>query len=162
MTTKQEIQVLTAFSNESKAKEIIQRRDKIAAVTGVLINILSVEGNTIKIRVEQRKLINNWILSQKDLVTRAKDLFKDILPDAVRLHYVALTFNPNLDEIDIQWVEERMTKYSLVKNDIIKHLNIDKATLSLFFSGERGLTKSQKSAFLYYFMVFEINRDLRA
>ena len=54
-----------------------------------------------------------------------------------------------------------MIEFGITNGDIIKHLNIDKSTLSLMYSGERGLTKSQKSAFYYYFMVFEINRDIR-
>ena len=163
MTPKQEIQILTFFIGEKSTKEIILRRDKIAATTGIHISVMSADAQakTIKFRVEQVRLINNWILSQHQLVTRVKDLFDEVLPANVRKHYAALTYNPNLDEIDVEWIKSRMGKFGITNADIIKHLNIDKSTLSLFFSGERGLTKSQKTAFLYYFMVFEINQDIR-
>lgn len=163
MTTKKEIQVLAFFIGEQSAKEIIKRRDKIAATTGINITILDADAQakTIKFRVEQTRLINNWILSQHQLVTRVKELFDEVLPSEVRKHYAALTYKPNLDETDVDWIKSRMGKFGITNADIIKHLNIDKSTLSLFFSGERGLTKSQKTAFLYYFMVFEINQDIR-
>lgn len=163
MNTTKEIKVLAYYIGEAKAIEIIKRRDKIAATTGIFISILedSPADKKIKFRVEQKKLINNWILSQHELVTRAKVLFTGVLPSDIRTLWSVITFNPNLDEIDIDWIKSRMGKFGITNADIIKHLNLDKSTLSLFFSGERGLTKSQKTAFLYYFMVFEINKDLR-
>lgn len=163
MTTKKEIEVLSWFVNEEPAKELIQRRDKIAAVTGVHISILEfdLDAKKIKFRVEQKKLINNWILSQYQLVTRVKELFKGVIPGDYKTFYSVLTFNPNLDEIDFDWVASRMSEFGITNADIIKHLNIDKSTLSLMQNRERGLTKSQKSAFMYYFMVFEINCDMR-
>jgi hypothetical protein len=104
---------------------------------------------------------NSFVLNQSQLTKRAKDILNKHFNSSFKIHYVALTYSPDISIIDNEWIKEKKAKYKISNNDIIKHLNIDKSTLSLFLSGNRGLTKSQKSAFLFYFLQYEINNNLR-
>ncbi len=54
-----------------------------------------------------------------------------------------------------------MKEFGIRRKDLIKQLAIDKSSLSLYLSGKRKMDKSLKAAFFYYFMNYEINRDLR-
>lgn len=54
-----------------------------------------------------------------------------------------------------------MEEFGIKRNDLIKQIAIDKSSLSELFSGNRGLTKSMRATFFYYFLVYKLNRDLR-
>lgn len=83
---------------------------------------------------------------------------REVFPDAKILPVV---YSLQVDNISIDWVESKMEEFGIKRNDLIKQLAIDKSSLSEMFSGNRGLTKSMKATFFYYFLTYELNRDLR-
>lgn len=117
---------------------------------GIDIDLL--DHDTVKIT--QSRLKNGYILSQKELVSRAKEVF----PDA---KVIPVVFSLDVDSIDIEWIENKMNEFGIKRNDLIKQLAIDKSSLSLFLSGNRKMDKSQKAAFFFYFLTYELNRDFR-
>ncbi|MGR4839112.1 MULTISPECIES: hypothetical protein [unclassified Bacteroides] len=56
-----------------------------------------------------------------------------------------------------EWVDEQLTKHGLRRNDIIRQLGFDKASLSLILSGKRGMPKSTRAAFYFYFLAYELS-----
>jgi hypothetical protein len=54
-----------------------------------------------------------------------------------------------------------MEDLKIKNSDIIKQIGIDKSTLSSLFTKETPLTKFQKAAFYYYFLLFEVNNEIR-
>ena len=106
------------------------------------------------VRVTQSHLINGYILNQKQLIERGKELYptSKIIP---------VVFSLDVNDIDIQWVETRMREFGIKRNDLIKQLAIDKSSLSLIFSGKRELSKPMRATFFYYFLTYELNRDFR-
>ena len=70
-------------------------------------------------------------------------------------------FSLSVEDITIEWVKQKMEEFGIKRNDLTKQLAIDQSTLSLYFSGERGLTRTAKAAFYYYFLTYELNRDFR-
>lgn len=106
------------------------------------------------IKITQSRLFNGYILNQKELYDRAKEIFPDnkIMPVAYSL---------DVSEITLGWIKSKMEEYGIKRNDLIKQLAIDKSSLSLYLSGKRTMDKSQKAAFYYYFLTYELNRDLR-
>ncbi len=135
-------------------------RDKLFAFAGIKVDILEFDENKLRVRVEQTELKNNFMLNQSQLVSRAGALFAP-LDNKYKIHYVALTYSPDLSRYDHHWVNDRMAEFKISRNDLIKQMGIDKATLSELLSGNRSLTKFQKAAFFYYFMTYELNRDVR-
>lgn len=114
---------------------------------------ITVDGDSVVIR--QTRLLNGYILNQRQLIERAREAFGD------GWKIVPVVYSLDVSEIDVQWVMAKMDEFSIKRNDIIKQLAIDKSTLSSMFSGDRGLTKREKAAFYFYFLTYELNRDFR-
>lgn len=117
---------------------------------GIDIEVLSKD----TVKVSQTRLINGYISNQKELHLRAKRVFPD-------MHIVPVVYSLSVEDINMDWVKSKMKEFGIKRKDLIKQLAIDHSTLSLLFTGERGLTKSQKAAFFYYFLVYELNRDFK-
>ena len=116
------------------------------------IDIEPLEDGTVK--VTQSRLINGYILNQKQLIERGKELYPDskIIPVAYSL---------NVDDITVEWIESKMQEFGIKRNDLIKQLAIDRSSLSLIMSGKRELSKPMRATFFYYFLTYELNRDFR-
>jgi hypothetical protein len=117
------------------------------------INILQVDNDTVIIK--QEKLINGYILNQKQLVGISKDFFPDLKVKPV-------VFSLDVNAIDILWIENKMSEFGIKRNDLVKQLAIDKSSLSLVLSGKRELSKPMRPTFFYYFLTYELNKDFRS
>lgn len=116
------------------------------------INIEPLEDGTVK--VTQSRLINGYILNQKQLIERGKEIY----PDA---KIIPVVYSLNVDDITIDWIESKMREFGIKRNDLIKQLAIDRSSLSLVLSGKRELSKPMRATFFYYFLTYELNRDFR-
>lgn len=117
---------------------------------------IDIEIDGDKVIVRQSRLLNGYILNQKQLVERAREIF-----DYGDWKIVPVVYSLDVNEIDIPWIEAKMEEFGIKRNDIIKQLALDKSTLSSLFSGDRGLTKGVKAAFYFYFLTYQLNRDFR-
>lgn len=140
------ISVLDDENNRVKNSIITYRK------AGIDIEIIDKSDFTVKIA--QNRLINGWILNQKELIERAKDIY----PNA---KIIPVVYSLNVDDITIDWINSRMDEFGIKRNDLIKQLALDKSSLSLYLSGKRKMDKSQKAAFYFYFLTYELNRDFR-
>lgn len=135
--------------------------DKLAGYAGILVDIMDyTPDGVVKVRVEQKELRNGYILNQSELVGRAAAVLSP-LGNAFKIHYHALSHIPDLNEVTPDWINTRMADFKLSRRDILKQLGLDASTLSVLLSGERNLTRFQRAAFYYYFLTYEINRDVR-
>lgn len=132
---------------------------KYALFFGIAVDVLSVEEDVITIRVEQKKLVNNYVLNQWELVSRAGQLFEKL--QGYRFHFKPVVFSLDVSEITLDWIANKMKEFKIKRKDLIKQLAIDESSLSLYLSGKRKMDKSQRAAFFYYFMTYELNRDFR-
>ena len=107
-----------------------------------------------KIKIKQVSLINGFILNNKQLYDRAKELFPN-------KHIIPVVFSLNINNIDMCWIRSKMEEFGIHKKDIIKQLAIEKSKLNLLFSEKTKLTNRTKTAFYYYFLTYELNRNLR-
>ena len=118
-----------------------------------------IPGIAAKVKITQSKLINGYVLNQKELVQRAKKLYQ-LLGREVKV--VPVVWSLDTDTITLDWITDRMEEFGIKRNDLIKQLAINKSELSKLFSGTTSLSYSTKAKFYWYFMVYELNRDLRA
>ena len=107
------------------------------------------EENQDTVRVVQTRLSNGFIFNRKELVKRAKGLFPDKKIKPVRFHLDISVITP-------EWVKEKMKEHNLNNNDIVSQTTIDKTTLSLYFSKKRGMTRSVRALFFYYFLALDL------
>ncbi len=132
---------------------------------GIRIEIIdgSLEDGEIKVKITQERLINGYILNQQQLIERVGEIFKDVITPNVFLlvHVIPVVYSLDVNEIDISWIESRMDEFGVQRKDLIKQLAIDKSSLSLILSGKRELSKPMRALFFYYFLSYELNRDLR-
>lgn len=117
---------------------------------GIDIEVL----NEDTVKISQTKLVNGYILNQKELIERGKDLYPDkkIIP---------VVFSLDVEGITLEWIEAKMKEFGIKRNDLIKQLAIDRSSLSLILSGKRELSKPMRATFFYYFLTYELNRDFR-
>lgn len=147
-------------ANAETREEIRLLADKLAATAGIITGILSFENNIIRLRVEQKVLKNGFILNQAQLVVRGAAVLAP-LENKYKIHFVPLTYRPDFNAIDHNWIINRMKECKLRNKDISKQLAIAKSEFSPILSGKNMLTDFQKCAFYYYFLQFENKRDYR-
>lgn len=106
------------------------------------------------IKIQQVHLVNGYMLTNKELFIMAKQLYSDkkIIP---------VTYSLDINDIKLDWITQKMEEYGIYRKDIVRQLAIDKQTLSDIFKGKVALSPITKAAFYYYFLTFEINRNLR-
>jgi hypothetical protein len=106
------------------------------------------------LRIIQKTNYNNFILTKNELVDRAKKIFPSFIVKPVR-------YSLDLDLITLDWVNSKMKEIGLNRNDLVAQTAIDASSLSLVLTGERKMNKSVKALFYYYFLMYDLNRELR-
>ena len=76
-----------------------------------------------RVKVLQDRLINGFILNQKQLIERGRELY----PDA---KIIPAVFCLDVGSIDVPWIEEKMKEFGIKRKDLIKQLAIDGSSLS--------------------------------
>ncbi len=123
---------------------------------GISIEVLeNIEGIPV-VLIKQEKLINGYILNQKQLVARAKKVFAP-----QKIHVKPAVFSLNVSHITPQWIMEKQKEFEVKTTDLVKQLAIDKTTLKKILQGTFTPSRSTKAAFYYYFLVFELNKQFR-
>ena len=157
METKNLILVNKLPLSESISK-VLARSISNYAANGIEIQITSFVDNIATVIIKQSSLKNGYILNQKQLVERCKEVFS---VHGINTIVVPVVFTLDVSSIDIKWIESRMLEFGIKRNDLVKQLAIDKSSLSLVLSGKRELSKPMRATFFYYFMTYELNRDFR-
>ena len=106
------------------------------------------------LRIIQKTNYNNFILTKNELVDRAKKIFPSFIVKPVR-------FSLDISVVTPEWVNTKIKEIGLNKNDLVAQTALDASSISLILSGERKMNKSVKALFYYYFLMYELNRDLR-
>lgn len=135
------------------------------AAVGIDFEIVEVSGTTITVIVTQARLVNGFILNNKELYDRAKEVFKGI--DGIKFNIKPSVFSLQVDFITERWIQDRMDEFGIKREDLIKQLALTKSYLSRLFAenespGKVHLSGPMKATFFYYFLTYELNRDLRA
>lgn len=143
-----------------KDKEIIEdllaKCKRFRRKTGISIEILELENRVMRIRATQIFVINK-IFTQKELHDSAKPLFAFF--DGI-VHCVPMTYRPNLDLVNVEFVKNKMKEYNIKKLDVCRQTGLDKTFLSDLFTKEEGFNQSEKALFYYYFNHFKVMQEL--
>lgn len=122
---------------------------------GIEIELLDNES----VLISQKQLKNGYILNQKQLHERAKEIFPD-------KHIIPNVFSLGVEDITIDWIEAKMLEFGIKRNDFVNQLALTKSYISLLFTNKNNdrkinLSKPMKAMFFYYFLTYELNRDFR-
>lgn len=123
----------------------------------IYFQVLEYTDTELIVKVWQVENASDNYLSGKELIERAKDVFKPVIPDGVRIHVRPVPFQKDdLKDFDISSVEKKMVELNLQAKDLVKLLDIDKSSLSLILNENRGLSKPHKAMFYYFFKYYEL------
>ncbi len=123
----------------------------------VIIEVVSFAEGRLIVRAEQKDLVNGKMLSKKELVDRVRKMFEGEIPSDWKLTISAVDFDrKDIENIDAEWIQQRMNKLMLKAKHVCTHTGIDKSTLSMILSNEKSLTKWHKIALYYFFKYYEL------
>lgn len=123
---------------------------------GIDIEVLENHKGVPVVLVKQTRLVNGYILNQKQLASRAKKVFAP-----QKIHVKASVFSLDTSVVTIDWINKQMTTHGIKRNDLIKQLAIDKSSLSRLLNGSVELSKRTKASFYYYFLTYQLNTMFR-
>lgn len=140
-------------------KELRKSFGKMLAM-GIKIQVVEISDKKATVSVEQVFLSNSWILNRSELKTRAKDIFQNI--KGLKINYIVSVSQSDFKFVTKDWIESKMEEFGLKQVDVGVNFGIDKSTISHLLGDTKAvLTRFQKSAFYYYFLTFEINKNMR-
>lgn len=137
LTDSQREKITTSFHNYKRFK--------------IEMSILEVKDKTITLRIEQKDIVNDKLLTQKELIIRAKNAFLDI-PEGWKVNVRALTYKGDFGgDLTLEDINRELEKRNIKQVDLTRYLQIDKSALNKLLKGETGLTRSHKAMFYYFF-----------
>lgn len=131
----------------------LQRMDAGAAMhlhySKIEFKILEIKDDEITVRVTQGESPAENHLTNRELVSRAKELFNHFLPDKI-IHVRAFPYNvPKVDEVSPAWIQNRMTAKSISQKAMADETGIDKTNLSAWINGTRPMSQPVKAMFWF-------------
>lgn len=148
---------LLSFLDKKKAELLKLSAENYKRFARIYIVITSCRDNEVVVKIWQEKNVMNKYLDARSLIERGKEVFKGILPEDMRVHFRPIPYkDDSLVRVNPAYVQAQMEKHHLKSKDLVKLLNIDKATLSRTLSSE-NMTKSSKAMFYYLFNYLESN-----
>ena len=83
---------LLPLSDESK-KRLAEFAKQYRRMAHIVVEIVSYSDNRLIVRIEQKDMVNNILLSKKELMERAREMFKGEIPDDWKLTVSAVNFD---------------------------------------------------------------------
>lgn len=123
---------------------------------GIDITILEDNKDIPIVRIKQQRLINGYLLNQKQLHERAKEVFA---PQQV--HVKPVVFTLKINQVTTDWILAKKKEYGIHNKDFIKQLALKESEVKQILKGEDKLNRASKTAFFYYFLVYELNTIFR-
>lgn len=132
----------------------IQQQRILAQYRSVGIYITLEDADTVV--VKQQHITNGFVMTQKQLIDRARTIYPD-----KKYKIVPVVYQLDLSVVTPEWVKDKMQEYSVRPNDFVAQLGLTKSEVSLLINGKRPMSRVVRSAFFFYFLTFQLNRDLR-
>ena len=122
----------------------------------IYVEIVSFNGQRLIVRVEQKEAVNDRILTKTELVERVREMFAGEIPETWKLTVSAVNYDRrDIASVDADWIKSNMDRLGLKAKDIVSHTGIDKASISLYLSGNKPFSKLAKAAFYYFLKYYE-------
>ena len=125
----------------------------------IVVEIVSYSDKRLIVRIEQKDMVGNILLTKKELMEGAREMFKGEIPDDWKLTISAVNFDrKDIDNLTIKSIKSKMERLGLRSKHLSNYTGIDKWTLSFLFAGDKELPKWHKVAFFYFYNIYEVAR----
>lgn len=109
-----------------------------------------------RVIIKQARLpLGRILLTQRDLVQRAKELFPE-------RHCLPVTYATEIDQVTPAWIQGQMDELGLKFKDLQRMTCLSKDTLKKILSGEQALLPSQRALFFYALSAHHYSRIITA
>ena len=143
-------------TNKDSLKRIREMINQYKRFGKIDIRVIDVNPGEIIVKATQESLINDRVLTKKELIERAKELFKGEIPDDIKVHVRPVVY-PVFNDIDRHYISNKMDEFGLKAKYLCRLLGIDKTSISRILNGTQPMTKWHKAAFYYLFQILSIN-----
>ena len=124
--------------------------------SGIEITLIKKDQEIPTVIIKQVRLINGYLLNQKQLIERAKAVF-----NPQKIHVIPSVHSLDVEHINSKWIIEKQKEFGIHNKDFIKQLALKKSDLKPILKGDVELSYTTKAAFFYYFLVYELNKKMR-
>ena len=146
---------LLPISEEAK-KRLNEFARQYKRFAHIVVEVVSFNNGRLIVRAEQKDLVNEKLLSKKELSERVRKMFDGEIPADWKLTISAVDYDrKDIEGINPEWIKKRMDSLLLKSKHICAHTGIDKATFSQILNGAKQLTKWHKIALYYFFKYYE-------
>lgn len=146
--------------NLGQAQELEIAIGELRTISKLELKILEKEESTFTIQIKQVELTETGcIFNQKELVEKAAKVFGQI--EGYSFKYIPVTYSIDFNHVNLEWINTQMTELGLKNSDISRQTGIDKATLSLLFTGRKNLNLIHWALFYFYFENCRVSRKVR-
>lgn len=144
---------------EKEKSRIVDSIENYKRFAKVYIRILKVKDKEITVRIEQKELVNNKLLTLSELLDRVKNVFAD-LPADWKIHGRALTYKGGKNEpATAEDLKREMEKRNIKASHLVLYLGVDKHAISKLLSKDKPLTGFQAAAFKYLWKWLDLVGD---
>jgi hypothetical protein len=146
--------------NPGQAQELEIAFGELRTISKLEFKILEKEESTFTIQIKQVELTEmGRIFNQKELVEKASSIFS--LINGCTFKYIPVTYSIDFSHVNLDWINLQMKVFDLKNSDLSRQTGIDKATLSLLFTGHKNLNLIHKAMFYFYFENYRNCRKVR-
>ena len=104
----------------------------------IVVEIVSYSDKRLIVRIEQKDMVGNILLTKKELMEGAREMFKGEIPDDWKLTISAVNFDrKDIDNLTIKSIKSKMERLGLRSKHLSNYTGIDKWTLSFLFAGDK-------------------------
>lgn len=137
--------------NEEDKKNLDKSAGVYAANANITFKVLKADEEELVVEVRQGKNPKDKYLQVSELIKRAKDLFGHFFPDH-NIHVRPSPYKrPPVDQVDPDWITDRMNKSGISLKQIEEDTGVDKTNLSAWINGKRPMSQPVKAMFYLYF-----------
>ena len=115
---------LLPLSDESK-KRLAEFAKQYRRMAHIVVEIVSYSDKRLIVRIEQKDMVNNILLSKKELMERAREMFKGEIPDDWKLTVSAVNFDrKDIDNLTIESIKSKMERLGLRSKQLHRYRQV--------------------------------------
>jgi len=151
---------ITPYLNEEQIKDMEAGAILYRRHANIQFAIITATDTEIIVQVVQGKHMAKNYLTQKELITRAKDMLRKFLPGH-KIHVHATPYEDHfITQINEKWLAKKMFESRTKAKDIAADTGVPKSSISGWVNGTKPMSQTVK-AMLYFYFAFKESAPTR-
>lgn len=125
----------------------------------ISFEIINARSSALKVKTRQWKCATGKCADIPKLISLTKDLFERFTIDIAVTVYPIAYIPAVIDDVEPEWIRDKMLNLGITLNDIHHDTGIDKLNLSSYINGPQLLDQDVKAMFFYYFECIQLKKN---